>query len=101
MLQGQADIPLNETGHKQTLAAGVELSEDKFDLVISSDLSRALQTAQNIVKENKTSQDIGQIQTDCILRERSFGVFEDRPIQECSDIAKAAGKSFYEVSGRL
>ncbi|MCM3759002.1 histidine phosphatase family protein [Sporosarcina aquimarina] len=47
--QGTSDIPLNELGRKQALDIGNRLlPETKWDLIISSDLSRAVETAQII-----------------------------------------------------
>jgi len=97
LLQGQTDIPLNATGRRQAELGGVAVKGQKFDLVISSDLSRAFQTASNIVSGNDHNKDVGCIEKDVLIRERSFGVFEDKPIQDCCEAATAAGKkSFYE-----
>jgi probable phosphoglycerate mutase len=47
--QGISDIPLNELGRKQALNVGNRLLEEgKWDVIISSDLSRAIETAQII-----------------------------------------------------
>ncbi|MGR3762990.1 histidine phosphatase family protein [Rossellomorea sp. NS-SX7] len=47
--QGVSDIPLNETGRKQAFDIGERLSlEAKWDLIFSSDLSRAIETAEII-----------------------------------------------------
>merc|ERR1712168_1580308 len=74
----------------------MELRREQFDWVISSDLSRAHETAVNILAKNESSKGIS-IEKDPLLRERCFGVYEDKPIQECVDAASAAGaKSFYE-----
>ena len=45
-VQGQLDVPLNEKGLAQARAASKVLGLEKFDVVYSSDLSRARQTAQ-------------------------------------------------------
>ncbi|SDN87800.1 histidine phosphatase family protein [Bacillus sp. OK048] len=47
--QGISDIPLNEIGRKQASDIGDRLSqEDKWDMIITSDLSRAIETAKII-----------------------------------------------------
>ena len=47
--QGISDIPLNQTGEKQALALANRLSvEGKWDVIITSDLLRAKETAQII-----------------------------------------------------
>lgn len=44
--QGQGDSPLSEAGRKQVDALGRILREERYDLVLSSDLSRAADTAR-------------------------------------------------------
>ncbi|WP_201714638.1 histidine phosphatase family protein [Rossellomorea arthrocnemi] len=47
--QGVSDIPLNEIGRKQASDMGDRLSqEEKWDMIITSDLSRAIETAKII-----------------------------------------------------
>jgi 2,3-bisphosphoglycerate-dependent phosphoglycerate mutase len=47
--QGVSDIPLNEIGRKQATNIGDRLSrEEQWDLIITSDLSRAIETAKII-----------------------------------------------------
>ena len=46
--QGQSDIPLNAQGQAQARALARALRRDVFDYVVSSDLQRAMQTAQVI-----------------------------------------------------
>jgi probable phosphoglycerate mutase len=70
-VQGQLDIPLNAIGHAQALAASKVLGREKFDVVYSSDLSRARQTA-----EPTASLLTAQIIQEKDLRERHYGIFE-------------------------
>lgn len=47
--QGISDIPLNDQGRRQALEVAVRLSqEEEWDMLISSDLSRAVETAEII-----------------------------------------------------
>jgi probable phosphoglycerate mutase len=70
-LQGHLDIPLNERGHEQARRAARSLAEDRPDIVVSSDLSRAHATAQAIASF------IGcPLVLEPELRERSFGSFQ-------------------------
>jgi uncharacterized phosphatase len=47
-LQGQEDIPLNLHGHAQAKCAGLYLRQWQWDLLVSSHLSRATETARII-----------------------------------------------------
>jgi broad specificity phosphatase PhoE len=70
-LQGSSDIPLNDTGREQALTAGKFLDSESWDLILSSPLSRARDTAEIVAAE------LGKkviILPELI--ERSFGVAE-------------------------
>jgi len=71
LIQGQKDIPLNETGELQAKILGEKLKDIKFDAVYSSDLIRAKRTAEIITIEKKLA-----IATTKALRERHFGKFQ-------------------------
>jgi probable phosphoglycerate mutase len=76
-LQGQLDIPLNERGREQARRMAQALRHDAPDLIYSSDLSRAHQTAQ------AAAQALGLPLTDDKgLRERCFGVWEGHTYAE-------------------
>jgi probable phosphoglycerate mutase len=47
-LQGSSDIPLNDTGRAQALAAARRLRDRRWDVLVSSPLSRAWETADII-----------------------------------------------------
>ena len=69
--QGITDIPLNENGLNQAKACGNALKDVTFDRILSSDLSRALVTAETIRGDRTTS-----ITVDKRLRELNFGDWE-------------------------
>ena len=70
-VQGQLDVPLNAIGTAQALAAAKVLSREKFDVIYSSDLSRARQTAAPTAGFLSS-----KIIFDKDLRERHYGIFE-------------------------
>lgn len=70
-IQGQTDIPLNETGRAQAMAMAFNAAHYNFTAVYSSDLSRARATAQ-AVAEGRTL----EIKTMAQLRERHYGIFQ-------------------------
>lgn len=71
-LQGVTDIPLNETGITQSRDAAQVIDAKDWDLVISSPLSRAKDTAKIVAEEN----DLGKVSIEELLLERSFGEAE-------------------------
>ncbi len=70
-LQGWMDELLNEKGRELAIITARALSDIKFDVAISSPLSRAYETAEIILRKNK--KDIPPIQTDDRLKEMFFG----------------------------
>jgi probable phosphoglycerate mutase len=70
-LQGHIDIALNPEGRRQAGAVAEALAGERFDTVISSDLQRALHTAEAIAAAHGLA-----VRTDPALRERCFGGFE-------------------------
>lgn len=46
--QGSSDIPLNKTGRQQAVALSERLALESWDMIVSSDLLRAKETAQII-----------------------------------------------------
>jgi len=68
---GHTDIPLNDEGVAQATRAAAQLKDKKIDLIISSDLSRARETAEIIAKATGA-----ELVVDERIRERSCGITE-------------------------
>jgi broad specificity phosphatase PhoE len=71
-LQGVSDIPLNEFGREQANTAAEVLKSGTWEMIVSSPLSRALETA-NIVASKLGFENVDVLPE---LIERSFGVAE-------------------------
>ena len=108
--QGITNVPLNENGIAQAKACGNALKDVHFDRILSSDLSRALVTAETIRGNRQL-----EIKTDERLREFNFGDWEKLLFTEIEerwpglidqmyrrpDIVKVPnGESFQEVQDR-
>ncbi len=74
--QGHFDVPLNETGLAQAAAAAATLVAALPTAICASDLMRVRQTAAPIAQQLEL-----EIRIDARLRERSFGIYENRPIE--------------------
>jgi len=74
---GQIETPLTETGRKQAAAAGKSLKEQaiKIDLIVSSPLGRAHDTAKLIAEQ--IDYPLDSIKTNALFMERSFGILEN------------------------
>jgi broad specificity phosphatase PhoE len=70
-LQGQMDFPLSTQGINEAKAVGKWLADEEVDAIYSSDLSRALQTAQEIAQHHTT-----EIIKNPALREFHLGEFQ-------------------------
>ncbi len=81
-IQGQLDIGLNDVGRWQAAQLGRALADERLDAIYSSDLQRALATAQALSATTGTP-----VTTDTALRERSFGSFQ--------------GETYAEIAARL
>lgn len=70
-IQGHTDIPLNATGRAQALAMAFNAAHHRFDAIYTSDLARALETAQVLAQRE-------DLEVKCLsqLRERHFGLFQ-------------------------
>uniref|UniRef100_UPI00358EEDDE fructose-2,6-bisphosphatase TIGAR n=1 Tax=Myxine glutinosa TaxID=7769 RepID=UPI00358EEDDE len=98
IIQGQGiDTPLSDEGLRQARAAGDFLADIAFTHVYSSDLQRALQTAEAILERNKRSC-AHKIEVDSRLRERSYGLAEGKPVEELRAMARAVGQACPEYN---
>ncbi|MGZ3298047.1 MAG: histidine phosphatase family protein [Asticcacaulis sp.] len=76
-LQGSTDIPLNDTGREQARQAAERLHGLGITRIVSSPLSRALETARIVGERLGLAPDI-----DGRLIERNFGLFEGLTLDE-------------------
>jgi alpha-ribazole phosphatase len=74
---GQSDIPLNEEGKKQAKKLSERLKDEKIDIVYSSDLQRAFETAKLIAKPHLL--DVNTVKE---MRELSLGIWEGFTLEE-------------------
>ncbi|WP_227872401.1 histidine phosphatase family protein [Paenibacillus albus] len=76
-VQGQSDIPLNDTGRQQARALANRLKSEEWEYIFSSDLIRAKETAAIIAQE------LGlEVKTDERLREMNCGQIEGTTLDE-------------------
>lgn len=76
VLQGHSPVPLSEKGFEQAEAVASRLRKRKFDVIYTSDLSRARQTADTIARYHPETKLI----EDKRLRERDLGDYVGKPI---------------------
>jgi len=82
LVQGQLDgAVLTTSGRDQIALAARHLYDERFDLIMASDLTRALESAEILA----AALDL-EVRVDASLRERSFGVLEGGPIAASSPL---------------
>jgi probable phosphoglycerate mutase len=87
-MQGSSDIPLNDTGRAQALDAVEVLRHAAWDVVVSSPLVRARETAEIIA--NALDLELGDSYAEFV--ERDYGPFEGENATAC--IARFPGKDY-------
>jgi broad specificity phosphatase PhoE len=104
-MQGQtAHVPLTELGHEQAAAAAEQLARRRPGALISSDLRRAVQTAEHCARATGLP-----LTTAPALREQAYGVLEGRPSRELWDVvdwtdphwAAEGGESLAQLHARV
>jgi probable phosphoglycerate mutase len=84
-VMGHQDSALTPMGIAQTRRLAERLGPVHFDAIYSSDLRRAVATAEILV-ENRSP---GELRIDARLRERCMGIFEGRTAAEARDLYPA------------
>ncbi len=104
-MQGQTPhVPLTALGHTQARTAARELAGLRPGALLSSDLLRAVQTAEHCALSTGLP-----FTTTPALREQGYGVLEGRPSRELWDVvdwtdphwSPAGGESLAELHGRV
>jgi broad specificity phosphatase PhoE len=84
-LQGTADIAMNEVGRAQVQKAATRLAAERWDVLLSSPLGRARESAEIIAERLGVTEIIEQP----LLTERAFGIGEGKAYEEWQrDFAK-------------
>ena len=107
---GRCNIPLNETGKAQALAAAETLLGKGIGLIVTSPLIRTLQTTEIIAKHLNIGAE--SILVGEKLYERDFGIYEGTPIGDNKQIILASrrwteniptpgGETIREVAQRI
>lgn len=78
--QGTSDVPLNETGRRQARLVAKAIGQDGWDVIISSPLSRAMDTARVIA--DVAGIDRNEIIPDPDVQERGYGAAEGLTLAE-------------------
>ena len=76
-VQGHGDSPLTAQGLAQADAIGERLARERFDVLVASDLGRAMGTAERIARRCNLA-----VVPDPRLRERDFGAGEGLTYEE-------------------
>jgi probable phosphoglycerate mutase len=77
---GHTDTPLSPRGRRQAQATARALASEKFDAIYTSDLPRAIETANPLAKLTGAL-----LETTEALRERSVGVMEGLTFEEAAE----------------
>jgi probable phosphoglycerate mutase len=91
-IQGQIDVPLNAKGIAQASAVANKLKAEVFDGIVSSDLSRAKQTADPNKKTDT------QLTLEPLIRERHLGVLEGLFVSDAKKKNEKDLRAFQERS---
>lgn len=85
---GSTNTPLTDEGRQHAIRIGKE-TDLQFDLIVSSVLDRAIETAELIAHE--VGYPVENIQKSALLNERDFGVLEAQPYEPDADTDDVEG----------
>jgi broad specificity phosphatase PhoE len=104
--QGQTPGQLTKKGIDQAKKLGKRFKDEKIDVIVSSDLKRAIDTAGEIIKHHPNL----KLKLDKRIRERSLGSMEGKPlpknidwnnlpkdVETTKDIIKRAKEFIYDI----
>ncbi len=91
VLQGSLDTTLNKNGRIQARSLGLKLKSENIDVIFSSDLRRAKQTAEEIIRFHNSPVYYAKE-----IRERAGGIFEGKPYMLLKEAADKSGLPFEE-----
>ena len=106
LVAGQVPSCLTAKGREDARTVAALLKDHRFDRIYSSDLRRALQTAE-VIRESLALD--GPIHVSSLLRELDYGRFTQRPVREtfayldyrrCRDRPYPGGEGFRELERR-
>ena len=89
MIHGHTNGRLSKNGLSQAKKLAKRLSEENIDVIYSSDLTRAKQTAREIAHYHDVP-----LYYDKRIREKCYGIFERKKISTLAKAEKQAGKRY-------
>ena len=96
LMQGKTSgVPLTKTGIRQAREIAAKLKAIRFAAIFSSDLMRARQTAQIIAYQRKLA-----VITARAIRERSFGAYEGKTLEQYQEDLKETLDKFEALSDK-
>ncbi len=93
LLQGQANPPLSEVGKKQAIRLACVIKKLPINIIYTSDLLRAQETASIIAKESNLP-----IYTSSSLREQYLGLFEGKPYSFWNEQYNKISNKYFALS---
>ncbi|KAG7909866.1 hypothetical protein KL906_001771 [Ogataea polymorpha] len=100
ILQGHKDVPLNDRGLEQARSVSRRMKDLDIDEFVSSDLSRCVQTMNEIVSAHREKPNF-KLRYTPNLRERSMGPVEGMPLSEAKEKYGAQFKEMGETKVEL